>query len=216
LKPSKLTPVDLYSALMNEARHRIEAINFILVGQTRLGEGIVRELCWLQLRMLCETIAMSCLVAHGDVVAAHIKKFEKEYAADKIIKLMDGLNPHFFPQQAVFGTDAGGKGFITANTKANALTKGDLSKLYHRCGEILHRGRFETVLASDPLKHGKLVSEEIVSWAQKIEDLLGSHVIPLKITETSSTMIICALRDSNQNLQTTVKLLEFSRPLPQS
>jgi hypothetical protein len=96
-------------------------------------------------------------VAHGDVVASHLKKFEKEYAADKIIKMMEGLNPDFFPQQAVFSD-----GKITANTIPNALKKNELSKLYRRCGEILHRGRFETVLSSEPLKHGKLDRQEIV------------------------------------------------------
>jgi hypothetical protein len=212
MQNSKLTPVDLYTVLMHEARSRIEALNFILSGRTSLAEGIVRELCWLQLRMLCETIAIGCLVAHGDVVAAFIKKFEKEYAADKIIKLMEGLNPHFFPQQAVFGKNQTGS-TITANTNDNALKKSEISKLYHRCGKILHRGKFEDVLTSDPLKDGKLELKEILSWGQKIEDLLGSHIIPLKVTATSSTMIICALRDSDQNLQTTVKRLEMSRSL---
>jgi hypothetical protein len=207
---SRLPSLDLYRALMHEARHRIDAFNFILGGHTRLAESIVRELCWLQLRMLCETIAMGCLVAHGDVVAEHIKKFEKEYAADKIIKLMDGLNPDFFPQQAAFGSDHGNH-TITANTKANAFTKSELSKLYHKCGKMLHRGRFEMVLNLDPLTHGKLDAGEIFSWAQKIEDLLGSHVIPLKVTDTSSAMILCALRDSNRNFETTVNRVEFSR-----
>jgi hypothetical protein len=59
MKTSKLSKVDLYTVLMHEARSRIEAINFILGGHTRLSEGIVRELCWLQLRMLCETIALA-------------------------------------------------------------------------------------------------------------------------------------------------------------
>lgn len=216
MKLSKIDQIDLYIVLMHEVRSRIDAINFILAGQTRLGEGIVRELCWLQLRMLCETTALGCLVAHGDLVATHIKKFEKEYAADKIIKMMEGINPHFFPQQAIFSGDGITSSFsITANTNANALKKSELSKLYHMCGDILHRGRFESVLASDQLKHGKLDAAEIVSWTQKIEDLLGSHFIPLAVTPTSPTLMLCVLRDSNRNFQTTVNRVELSRPQPQ-
>jgi hypothetical protein len=213
----KLTPIDLYTVLMHEARSRIEALNFILAGQTKLAEAIVRELCWLQIRMLCETIALGCLVAHGDLVASQFKKFEKEYAADKIIKMMEALNPHFFPQQATFSRESETRQFnITANTNANALKKSELSHLYRRCGEMLHRGRFEAVLATDPFKHGKLDVREIVSWAQKIEDLLGSHIIPLTASATSATMLTCVLRDATRNFQTTVNRLELSRQFPTS
>lgn len=210
MNTAKLNPDELYCALMQEASSRIEVLNFILSGRTRLAEGIVRELCWLQIRMLCETIAIGCLVAHGDLVSTHIKRFEKEYAADKIIKLMERLNPHFFPQQVVFGVNHTGP-TITANTKENALKMSELSKLYRRCGEVLHRGRFETVFFSDQVSRGPLEVAEIVSSAQKIDDLLCSHIIPLKVTTTSSKMLICVLRDSNRNFLTTVNRLEMSR-----
>ena len=209
--PPAPKPWELYAALMNEARTWIDAFNFILPGKTKLVDMIVTELLWLQLRMLCETIALGCLVVHGDVIAAHIKKFEKEYAADKIIKIMERLNPDFFPQQATFTPMPTPS--ITGNTNPNALKKRELINLYHRCGEMLHRGRFEAMLASaaNPAKPNV---EEIISWGQKIEDLLGSHVIPLKATTASVTIITCVLRDPSENFKTIVHHVELSRPQP--
>ena len=72
-----INAVNLYRVLMFEARMRIEAINVILDGRTGLPEGILRELCYLQLRMLCELIALGALVIHGDISAKNFKKFER-------------------------------------------------------------------------------------------------------------------------------------------
>ncbi len=44
----------LYANLMQEVKVRIDAINLALQGRTNLATPFVRELCWLQLRMLCE------------------------------------------------------------------------------------------------------------------------------------------------------------------
>jgi hypothetical protein len=202
--------IDLYKVLMFEARKRIDAINFILAGQTRLAEGIVRELCYLQLRMLCETIAIGCLVAHGDIVEKRIRDFEKEWSPEKIFKQLDTLNPHFFPQQADFASNSNVFS-VNANTKPNALKKEELPKLWAKCGDVLHRGTLKKLMQSDPLKHGRMDPGDVVKWAQKIEDLLGSHLIPLWVTENESAIMICALRDAGKNMETTVQRLEMKR-----
>jgi hypothetical protein len=202
--------IDLYRVLMFEARQRIDAINFILAGGTRLAEGIIHELCYLQLRMLCENIALGCLVAHGDIVESQIKNFEKEWSAERIIEKLEKLNPHFFPQQMVIGTKDGNPS-IAANTNPNALKKDELPKLYALCGGFLHRGTLKTISRSNQLHHGRLNVPDIVNWAQKIEDLLGSHIVPLWATENTGAMILCVLRDAAQNMETTVKRLEMQQ-----
>jgi hypothetical protein len=63
-----------------------------------LPAAIVREVRFLQLRMLCELIALACLMAHGDIPAVQAsKKLSKEYSADKIIGQLDALHPNFYP-----------------------------------------------------------------------------------------------------------------------
>jgi hypothetical protein len=205
--------IDLYRILMFEARQRIDAINFILAGGTKLAEAIVSELCYLQLRMLCENIALGCLVAHGDIVESQIKNFEKEWSAERIIEKLEKLNPHFFPQQMVIGTENGSPS-ITANTNpnCNALTKDELPKLYALCGGFLHRGTLKKISRSNPLHHGRLNVPDIVRWGQKIEDLTGSHIILVRPTIGVHAMVLCVLRDKAQNMDTTVKRIEMHPP----
>jgi hypothetical protein len=57
----------LYANLMDEVKARIDCINVAVQGRTGFPTPIAREFCYLQLRFLCELIALSCLVAHGDI-----------------------------------------------------------------------------------------------------------------------------------------------------
>ncbi len=198
---------------MFEARNRIEAINFILSGNTRLPGGIVQELCYLQLRMLCETIALGCLVAHGDIVETQIKDFEKEWHAEKILEKLSELNLDFFPQQAVIARGVLGIS-VTANTKPNALKKDDVPTLYGKCGGFLHRGTLKKIMKFNPVLHGRMNVAEVVNWAQKIEDLLGSHLIPIEATDDTAILIFCSLRNPDQNFNTTVQRVELQRTTP--
>jgi hypothetical protein len=205
----QIQAIDLYRILMFEARQRIETLNFILAGGTRLADAIVRELCYLQLRMLCENIALGCLVAHGDIVESQVKNFEQEWSAERIIEKLEKLNPHFFPQQMVIGTTHDGRPSITANTKPNALKKDDLPKLYAICGGFLHRGTLKKIYGSNQLHHGYLNVPDIINWTKKVEDLLGSHIVPLVPTVDTGAMILCVLRDAAHDMGTTVKRLEM-------
>jgi|SRR5882724_2304781 len=58
------------------------------------------EFCYLQLRMLCELIAVGCLVVHGDVEGT--KGLCKVWAADKVMKRLEKLHPDFYPHPMVF------------------------------------------------------------------------------------------------------------------
>jgi hypothetical protein len=204
--------IDLYQALMSEARYRIDIFNFILAGGTQLPDAIVQELCYLQIRMLCETIALGCLVAHGDIVQLQIKQFEKEWSAERIIERLERLNPDFFPQQMELSRN-GKNVSISANTKPNALKKDELTTLWNKCGGLLHRGTLKKLTSFDPKKHGKINVADISESVQKIEDLLGSHLIPLYATEEGGGMMLCHLRDATNNMQTKVQRIEF-QPMP--
>jgi hypothetical protein len=84
MKPSKYRQaLDTYSWLMDEAKQRLSAVDTALAGQTGLPNGAIIEFCFLQLRMLCELIALGCLTAHGDLQAGKLKKSHK---ADQIIR----------------------------------------------------------------------------------------------------------------------------------
>lgn len=72
-------------------------MDMALAGQTGLPNGAIIEFCFLQLRMLCELIALGCLTAHGDLEAGKLKKSHK---ADQIIRRLEVLHPDFYPKAA--------------------------------------------------------------------------------------------------------------------
>jgi hypothetical protein len=118
--------MDAYSILMHEAKRRLLAMGTALEGKTGLPKGVVCEFCFLQLRMLCELIALGCLTAHGDLMSG---KLRETWQADKIIRGLEELHPDFYP---IAATEV-------------LFTKEELIKLYWKCGDLLHRGTFETL-----------------------------------------------------------------------
>jgi hypothetical protein len=157
--------MDAYSKLMQEAKHRLLAMDTALGGKTGLPDGAIPEFCFLQLRMLCELIALGCLTAHGDVVTG---KLRGSYQADKIIRDLQELHPKFYPYAATEGETA-------TELKEEGFTKEELVKLYRRCGDVLHRGTVETVWSRGYADAADI--EEIRTWKQKIEALLSHHAI---------------------------------------
>ena len=193
--------IGIYRALMSEARYRIDLFNHILAGGTGLPEAAVMELCFLQLRMLCETIALACVVIHEGIsaIAMH-KKLAKEWHAEKIIGALNELHPHFFPQ----AIELRGK-HIQGGVKQNALTKDELINLYGTCGDALHRGTANKILNYKTTKNRRLDLPEITKWAQKCEDLLGSHVI---VSFGGKMIVMCLLRDTARNMDTSTTVIE--------
>src|SRR5215471_3193268 len=88
--------MDAYSVLMQEAKARLLAMDMALEGKTGLPEVAVREYRFLQLRMLCELIALGCLTAQGDL---QIGKLKDEYRADKIIRAFNSFILTFIHMQ---------------------------------------------------------------------------------------------------------------------
>jgi len=140
----------LYCRLMEEIIVRDELIqnamiNFIppVSGMKYMPEMrniVLVEFCYLQLRMICELIALACLTAHGDIAASHSKEFRKSRKADWIIKALENLHPNFYPAAGKQHLDAAGKIIGRIKLTDGFLTKKELLQLYYECGQILHRG----------------------------------------------------------------------------
>jgi hypothetical protein len=156
--------MDAYLILMQEAKRRLLAIDTALAGRTGLPNGTICEFCFLQLRMLCELIALGCLTAYGDLGTGKLKE---EYKADRIFRRLEQLHFKFYPYAA---TDKG----TATELKEGVFTKDELMKLYWKCGDVLHRGTFETLWSR--LRYADAV-EEIRTWKEKIEALLSYHAI---------------------------------------
>jgi hypothetical protein len=174
------TARDLYQSIMEEVMIRSFSINSAAKAVSGIPQPLIREYCFLQLRMLCELIALGCLVAHGDI--AKTKYFQREaYKADDIIRRLEKLNPDFYPYpfKATFLPPSlhhpGGE-LRMEDIESDYLKKEDLIKLYARCGSILHKGRLHNLLRIDMAAEPDPY-REISFWGQKIMNLLTVHRI---------------------------------------
>lgn len=161
----------VYTSIMEEAKFRALSINTLTGIQSALPVLLMREFCFLQLRMLCELIALGCLVAHGDI--KQTKELRKSYHAGDIVKRMERLHTNFYPvpRKPVFNPghvhleDYGG----------DFLTKSELPKLYGICGDVLHKGSLRNLLG--PQRSSPSDYQDIQQWGQKVLNLLSFHTI---------------------------------------
>jgi hypothetical protein len=179
MSPSKYgEALDAYSGLMGEAKYRLQAMDTALIGITGLPRGAIVEFGFLQLRLLCELIAVGCLTAHGDLQTGKLKK---AYEADKIIKGLERQRPEFYPLGATRTGD------LIELRRDGFLTKEELLRLYWRCGMLLHRGSYEAL----PTRiFSKELVEEVSTWKQKIEDLLSCHAIFMADNRTMTLFVL--------------------------
>lgn len=207
MKPDKQN--GLYANLMDEVKVRIDCINSAAQGRMVYPTPIVREFCYLQLRMLCELIALSCLVAHGDITFLQPHKLGKSYSADDILERLTRLREHFYPLATIQTFTPGPpRGFSMAVVEPSPLPKEELLKLYANTHKYLHRGSLKKLLSMDTPIDITINLPEIVTWAQKINDLLSTHVIAIN----AQKIILCTLRNKDDNDKVQVATAEA--PLP--
>lgn len=166
--------VAAYGSLMGEIKYRVEAIDRVLAGQVHVRNKIAEELCYLQLRMICEVTALSCLLIHGDVKGAQSSQLLKAYQADWIMNKLQDLHPDFYPRP-LEAKDKPGTPPEAVSLTDGFLKREELVKLYHICGEKLHRGKAKNILKGDDSPNYK----SIKSWRDKIVLLHNRHSIAL-------------------------------------
>lgn len=164
----------LYQAIMEEVKIRALSINGLTANIGGLPPPIVRESCFLQLRMVCELTALGCLVAHGDIEATKTPKLQKAYQADDILNALERMHPEFFPAPVVMTTVRVGHHHFD-NRPPDFLTKQELLSLYHKCGRVLHRGSVRGLIKPQMPHQGNF--PDVEPWAQKILNLLSVHRI---------------------------------------
>jgi hypothetical protein len=162
----------LYADLMAEVKVRVSAIN-VIMADSGLQGFLVRECCYLQLRMVGELIALGCLVMHGDIEGT--ARLQKEWSAEKIIERLARLHPDFYPQPVSLNYLGSGK-WNAESVKEEHLTRDELLKLLGQtCGDVLHRGSMKKLLSG-----GAPVQKDfadIPSWVMKVGKLLDWHTI---------------------------------------
>lgn len=182
--------LDEYGELMNEAKIRLShAIILIHEPPSDHPLGIVKECVFLQFRMICELIALGCLLAHSGIKGAQTKRMKKEHAADRIVDELEKLHPHFFPHAIIPTVDA--TGLLTGISEApdGYLTKKELIRLNGLCGSVLHRGNIEHYRSGKPAPNSNKTEAEM--WANKIRGLLENHMM---VMSGMDKVVACFMR----------------------
>lgn len=181
----------LYANLMEEVKIRHASICNVVNGSSGIVYELAKEYCYLQLRMICELIALGCLVAHGDIRAKK-QSLLKTYAADLIMKELTNLHADFYPTPVIIKRTSQG-GIHLDDFKEPYLSKSDLMILTGKCGDKLHRGTIKKILShkSKPVEN----YDDIIRWLNKIIALLNSHKIALH----GSGYLVVTLKNSQDS-----------------
>lgn len=174
-RPARAPAGVLYCDFMEEIKRREAALNTLLTTETKLPAIVVSESCYLQLRLMCELLALGCLVAHGDIEATRSAKLEKASAADFIMHALNDLHPQFYPMPGNQVRTA--RGLEVVPVTSGHLTQQEFRTLYRECGENLHRGKLKNILADGSKKPN---FARIREWDKKLTTLLNHHQIQLK------------------------------------
>ena len=188
--------ISLYAGIMEEVKFRMTAIEALIRGQINIHPGLIHEMSFLQLRMICELMALGCLVAHGDI--KQTTPLLKEWSADKIIDKLSILHPDFYPVSLQQPIVAAGVAYVA--TADGFLAKDDLIRLYGRCGGMLHRGSLSKIL-SRKQKDADQTIQDIVTALNQICTLLDRHSMLLI---DRNTVIICHMNGPDGKVQSAI------------
>lgn len=165
--------MQMYTNLMEEVKARIHAADAAISGKFPIHPLLAQEIAYLQLRLLCEIIALGCLVAHGRITNINFSKLHETYKADEIIKQMGKLHADFYPSPIILTRLFGNTWGENPRTEG-FLTKDELLHLYGLTGNFLHKGKLKRLLkAMNP----EVDFSAITGWLLKIGGLMSVHQI---------------------------------------
>lgn len=167
----------IYRKLMIEIGRRLNAIDALMNRETGLEARFAREASYLQLRMICESIALGCLIAHEQFSTVPVRKLAGAYAADKIMNALATLHDRFYPQPIIIERKSPGRVSIR-DYNVDHLTKEQLNTIYRKCGDVLHRGTPSTIRKAEKIE--KEWIEYVRQQTQLVKNLLTCHALVMR------------------------------------
>jgi hypothetical protein len=167
-----------YCGLMQGIKLRTALMDDLGTNQRGLPPYCVAEILQLQVRKISETLAIACLLVHGDFEGARSARLTSAYQADFIMNALEKLHPRFYPRPTR-QILRDGKPYKIEDIKDGFLTKAELLKSYRDAADSLHMGDINDLL-SNKLK--TVDGKAIGAWVGKMKVLLNHHVIFLADT----------------------------------
>ncbi len=168
--------IEKYCAVMEEIKLRTNVVRFLLSGQgSVMYAASTLESSCLQLRKILELIAFGSLVANKEVYSSAYRGFAKHWNASDLLKLVEKINPHFYPNPIVeVPSDWPDIKRELKRRNSDYLTKEEFADVYGRCGVMMH--------ASNP--YGAAIdynfyNKSLPIWQTRIVNLLSTHQMRL-------------------------------------
>ncbi len=152
------------------------------VKQINAPFGIAREICYLQLRHICELVAIGSVIVQGDYTSS--PDFTGEYAPSKVFKSLDKHYPGSFPQTLVIEKGENGIQF-KCNVSRNEMTRKEMEELWGRTGNFLHRLKLKNFFREETELN---IWPEIDQHTAKLKALLNPHAIAMH----KPKILVCA------------------------
>ena len=181
MRPTVIEIGRIYCQLMEEVKARTETV-YELANDLKQTETekefrhniFVFEGLYLQLRKICELLALSALLIHNcDDLESPIGKMD-EYAADKLINIVSKINLDGFPKPVSVGQTDEENETIYLRDDDYIFDGSDLKTLYRQCGDLMHIGTLSEILR---VKQREVNQDFIIEWSLKIIKGLGTHAI---------------------------------------
>jgi len=168
----------LYLHCMVKAKERLHVVVELLA--LPIAPLFKQELCYLQLRYLCELIAIACLAAQGDYQTQ--RSFTESYRPPDIFRSLSDLYPDFFPVPAerIITPNGGSRSHhVQLSHKPDAYAEAEVTSLWRSAGGHLHRASvnkyLQTTFTNKPPE-----LDEIARHLNGLAQLLNSHLIPIQ------------------------------------
>lgn len=187
---------EAYQTLMSEVRIRLaalqESLDLAKADSGNEGNWKAVEFCYLQIRKICELVAISVLVAHNEFAEFRTNAMLKEWNADALFARILAENGLAFPLPAILHPNKNGPGFHHIEPNFDGPKAQDLKSIYNGCGSHLHIGSLKSLLADSKKK---LDIDELREWNNALVTLLNQHL--LFLPDIRSVMFITMMEGAS-------------------
>lgn len=172
----------IYCAIMEELKARVDTIAEVASGirpptsaQHHRHNVFIFEGLYLQLRKVCELLALSLLLVHHMADEIWAKKLAKEWRSDRLLDEVAALNPIGFPKPISPSEWKSGSSERISEWP-QVFTAAELKNLYSECGDRMHVGSLRNILRN---RTRELNQTLIRDWVSKLQGGLSNHMIVL-------------------------------------
>lgn len=212
-EPFPRMSVQLYAAHMEEIKQRSEAITASLKTVRGAPDDprafMQAEFAYLQLRYICELVALSSLAAHHDLGLG--AKLSKKWNAAEAFALLEHINPHCFPNSVRNIPDNKGVHNFHVTQGPGILRRSDLARIYSGCGEMLHRGMIKDAMAGRVRQYDLTVLD---GWHRQLMQLLTQHMILIR--DPDRTLLVNFHSDDGKVAVYSAEAVEFEDLSPEA